>query len=91
MSELPPDWAFEIYSKLWVNFEENDFTNKDASKLIKDKTLNQGLSFLKKTGWLGIRLNPNDARKSIYKLKNPKDTIMEIITTKRKEEKKDSK
>lgn len=82
MSELPPNWAFEMYSKLWMKFKNNKFSNDEAHKIIKDDNLNQGLSRLKKDGWLKISLDPEDARKSIYILKEPKETIDEIIKEK---------
>ena len=79
MSDLPPNWAFEMYAKLWLKFKNNKFSNDQAHKIIKDDNLNQGLSRLKKDGWLKISLDPQDARKSIYFLKDPKETIEEII------------
>ena len=40
----------------------------------------------KKDGWLKISLDLQDARKSIYILKDPKETIEEIIKDKTKNE-----
>lgn len=80
MSELPPGWTFEVYSKLWLKFKNNKFSNEDAQKVIKNnKNLNQALSRLKRDGWLRIELNPQDARKSVYILKNPEIAIKEVI------------
>lgn len=79
MSELSPNWAFEIYSKLWNKFKDNKFSNKEAQKMINDNNLNQALSRLKRDGWLKITLNQEDARKSLYILKNPKEVIEEIV------------
>lgn len=82
MSDLPPHWAFEIYSKLWLKFKNNKFSNDEAKKIVKDENLNQALSRLKKDGWLKIDLDPEDGRKSIYFLRNPNETIEEIIKEK---------
>lgn len=37
------------------------------------------LSEMRKAGWLEIRLDPNDARKRLYKLKAPEDVVKEIV------------
>lgn len=79
MRSLPPNWAFEIYSKLWSKFKDDKFSNGQAQKIIKNNNLNQALSRLKKDGWLKINLDQKDSRKSIYILNNPKDIIEEII------------
>ncbi len=79
MIGLPPSWAFKIYSKLWNKFKDNKFSNKQAQKIIGDNNLNQALSRLKKEGWLRISLDPKDSRKSLYVLKDPEETIKEVI------------
>jgi len=80
MSEVPPRWAFIIYAKLWVSFKDKTFSRKDVNGIIGDSSSNvsQVFSILKKGGWLAITLDPQDGRKSLYKLKNPKEVIEEI-------------
>ena len=36
------------------------------------------LSELKQSGWLEMKLDPDDARKRVYKLKNPEQVVKEI-------------
>jgi len=79
MDELPPSWAFKIYSKLYVKFKDKKFSNEEAQKITKNNNLNQGLSRLKRDGWLKIYLDPKNSRKSLYQLNNPEDIIYTII------------
>jgi len=78
MTQIPPNWAFIIYSKLWAKFKDNRFYNEQAKQIIQGN-LNQAISRLKNDGWLKIGLDPKDSRKSIYILKNPEHAINEII------------
>lgn len=60
------------YAKLWLKFKEKDFTKSDAKKILnKDSSLPVLLSELRKAGWLEMKMSEDDARKTIYKLKNP--------------------
>lgn len=79
MAEIPPSWAFKMYSKLFVKFKDKKFSNDEAKKIIKNNNLNQGLSRLKRDGWLKIDLDPKDSRKSLYQLNNPEEIIYNII------------
>lgn len=80
MVEHLPEWIMIRYSKLWNKFGEKEFTKDQAEKVItKDNSLAVCLSDLKKAGWLEMKMHLQDARKTIYKLKNPKDAIMEEI------------
>ena len=79
MTALTPSWALKIYSKLWLKFKENTFSNQEAKKLIKSENLNQALSRLKRDGWLKIGLDSKDSRRSIYTLQKPEQAINEII------------
>tara|TARA_Y100000310_G_C20499102_1_gene723029 strand:+ start:652 stop:789 length:138 start_codon:yes stop_codon:yes gene_type:complete len=36
------------------------------------------LSELKQSGWLEMKLDPNDARKRVYKLKSPEQVVKEM-------------
>ena len=79
MPQLPPNWAFEIYSKLWLKFGDLKFSNDEAHSVINHDTLNQALSRLKRAGWLTISMDPQDARKSLYSLKKPENVINETV------------
>ena len=80
MTKHLPEWIMERYSKLWLKFKDKEFTREQAAKVIgNDKALAVFLSELRKSGWISIRLDENDARKNIYKLKNPTIGILESI------------
>ncbi len=81
MSKTLPKWLMESYSVLFKKYKENEFLNDDAKKILnidKDGTVSYVLSELKKRGWLTTRLHPDDSRKRFYKLRNPKEIILEI-------------
>lgn len=75
MAEISPKWALRIYAKLWVEFKGKSFSKEQANKVVRDGNLPQALSRLKRDGWLKIGLDVNDARKSLYTLKEPKEVI----------------
>lgn len=80
MTEHLPEWIMIRYAKLWNKFREKEFDKGQAEKVLsKDNSIAVCLSDLKKAGWLEMKMHPEDARKTIYKLKNPKDTIIEEI------------
>ncbi len=80
MTKHLPEWIMKRYAKLWNKFKEKDFTKEEAVKVLpKDTSLAVLLSELRKSGWLEMKMHPEDARKTIYKLKNPKDAIIEEI------------
>jgi len=75
-----PEWLMVRYSKLWLKFKEKEFTKEQAKRVLnKDSALAVVLSDLRKAGWLEMKMDEKDARKSIYKLKNPETTINEEI------------
>jgi hypothetical protein len=76
-----PKWAMERYAKLWNKFKDKEFEYEDVVKTLKEKNekiISVFLSYLKKYGWLTIKLHPEDSRKRIYQLKNPEKAIHEI-------------
>lgn len=81
-----PKWLHHRYSLLRDSFRDNEFNRDDAVKLLAEKnrddekTVTAILSELKKAGWLEIRLDPEDARRSIYKLKNEKEIISRVLS-----------
>jgi len=78
MSEISPKWALTIYAKLWVSFGNRSFSKEESKKVVKGNRLVLAISRLKKDGWLNMRVDPNDARKNLYILKDPKEVMEEI-------------
>jgi type I restriction enzyme M protein len=68
------------YSLLWVKFKDKEFNHGQATKTLPDdeRMVSVILSEMRKAGWLEMRLDPNDARKRLYKLKTPESVIKEI-------------
>jgi len=67
------------YSTLWNKFEDREFNHDDAFKTLnKDKMISIALSELRQSGWLEMKLDPNDARKRVYKLKSPEQAVKEM-------------
>ena len=80
MAKHLPEWIMMRYAKLWLRFKEKEFTIKQAKKVLKkDKALSVFLSEVRKSGWIEIRLDKDDARRTVYKLKNPNIAILEEI------------
>ncbi len=77
-----PRWAMERYAKLWSRYKDKEFGYKDVTKTLKEKNekiVSVFLSYLKKYGWLNIKLHPEDSRKRIYQLKNPEEAVKEMV------------
>ena len=75
-----PEWVFVRYAKLWSKFKDKEFSYEEAKEFLKEKTaMSVLLSELKEAGWIEVKLNPQDTRKRIYKLKNPEKAIREEI------------
>jgi type I restriction enzyme M protein len=81
-----PTWIEKRYKYLWEDFKESSFRFEDAAKTLKDKMrdeerqVNVFLSELRKGGWLEVKLDPEDARKRIYKLKSSEEIISETLS-----------
>ncbi len=81
MTKHLPEWIMKRYSKLWSKFKDKEFTKKDVEKLFNNDSANAVfLSELRKANWLEMKMDQTDARKSIYKLKDPTKAIQEMIT-----------
>jgi len=75
-----PEWIMKRYAKLWSKFKEKEFTKEQVEKVLpKDKAIAVFLSELRKAGWLEMKMSQKDARKTIYKLINPQEAIIEEI------------
>lgn len=88
--QLLSKWIMRRYLVLWEQLHENDFTFDDALGLLgkmqnpdSKKLIGLFLSELRKSGWLYVRFDPDDARKRIYKLK-PYEQIFSVIVNKSK-------
>lgn len=79
MAEIPPKWVLEKYAKLWVKFKATPFSLADANDLMADLT-NPSVFYtqLRTTGWLKQEVDPEDGRKRINTLQDPKQMIEEI-------------
>lgn len=81
MAEPIPKWLFLRYVKIWAEKKNDRFDYDEVRRLLNekdDRTLSVILSDLRKSGWLEIALDPNNARKRTYKLKHIQDIIEEI-------------
>lgn len=82
-----PKWAMQRYAKLWNRFKHKEFTYEEASNILKEKDSNLVsviLSYLRKYGWLTIKLHPVDTRKRIYQLKSPEKAVEGMQEVKKK-------
>ncbi|MBU1201771.1 MAG: SAM-dependent DNA methyltransferase, partial [Nanoarchaeota archaeon] len=79
MTKPLPKWIMQRYSTLWNKFKDKEFSHTDAFKTLnKDKMISIALSELRQFGWLEMKLDPNDARKRVYKLKSPEQAVKEM-------------
>ncbi|MBU2634638.1 MAG: hypothetical protein KJ674_05360 [Nanoarchaeota archaeon] len=75
-----PEWIMKRYAKLWTKFKDKEFTKEQAMKVLpKDSSVAVLLSELRKSGWIEIKMSQDDARKTIYQLKDPSKTFMENL------------
>ncbi|MCD6591048.1 MAG: SAM-dependent DNA methyltransferase [Candidatus Aenigmarchaeota archaeon] len=71
-----PEWLEKRYGILWNAFKDRDFTREELIKVLREKsgdderTAGVIISELNKGGWLKIKLDPNDARKRLYRLED---------------------
>ena len=69
MAQTIPNWLMKGYTLLYRKFYQDEFSFQDAMKTLheNDKILvSMILSELRKSGWLEIRINPEDARKRFH-------------------------
>jgi len=75
-----PEWIMKRYAKLWNKFKDREFTKEKAMKVLNnDGSIAVFLSELRKAGWVEMKMDENDARKTIYKLKDPTKTFLEEL------------
>ena len=81
MTEPLPRWIMKRYSILWNKFRSKEFTHKQAVEALKEKderVVSLSISDLKKYGWLKAKLDSQDSRIRIYKLKGPEEAVKEM-------------
>ena len=80
MIEPLPKWLMQRYSLLWVKFKDKEFNHEQATKTLPDdeRMVSVILSEMRKAGWLEMRLDPEDARRRLSKLKSPEEVVKEI-------------
>ena len=81
MVEPLPRWIMKRYSTLWTKFKNKEFTHKQATEALKEKdgrVVSLCISDLKKYGWLTAKLDSQDSRIRIYKLKGPEEAVKEM-------------
>ncbi|UCD03651.1 MAG: hypothetical protein JSW73_03865 [Candidatus Woesearchaeota archaeon] len=79
MTNPVPKWIMLSYSSLWNHFQDREFDHESSAKIIDNKQMvSIILSKLRKAGWLEVKLDPEDSRKRIYKLKSPTKIIEEM-------------
>jgi len=75
-----PEWIVKRYAKLWFKFKEKEFTKEQVEKVLGiDNATAVFLSDLRKAGWIEIKMSQEDARKTIYKLKEPTSTFIQEL------------
>ena len=79
MTQPLPKWIMQRYSQLWNSLGEREFSHDDASGILNQtNTVSVLLSGLRRAGWLQTRLDPEDGRRRIYKLKSPEQAVREM-------------
>ena len=81
MTKPMPKWLTKRYAILWSKQKDGKFDFEKAKKILNesnDKRLSVILSGFRKNGWLEVELDPENARKRIYKLRSPENVILEI-------------
>ena len=81
-----PKWINTRYEILWDAFNSSPFRAEDAAAILKEKIhesseqVNVVLSELRKNGMLGVKFDPTDARKRIYRLHSREKIISERLS-----------
>lgn len=81
-----PKWLERRYSILWDAFESSVFRIDDATKVLEERVMDNKeqttavLSELKKSGWVDVRADPEDARKRLYQLKSRREMVASALS-----------
>ena len=85
MAKPIPKWIQERVSRLLNEYGDEsgaltfDMIEKVLSPMDKKTTINVFLNELKKAGWVEVDSNADDARKKIYRLKEPNVIMKELF------------
>jgi len=77
-----PKWLEKRYSSLWDSFGESPFRMEDAERVLWEsnrddkKQVSAILSELRKAGLLEVDIDPENARRRIYRLKKREETVL---------------
>ena len=82
MTKPIPKWIQTRYAFIWNKFKNKSFNYEQVCNILKDdkETISVFLSELRKAGWLEVTLNPEDARKRVYKLKTLEKALKEMVS-----------
>ena len=79
-----PKWLERRYSSLWKRFGESSFRMEDAERILWEsnrddkKQVSAILSELRKAGLLEVKIDPENARRRIYRLKKKEEVLLPI-------------
>jgi len=83
MAKPIPKWVQERVSRLWDRYDSGELTFEMIKNVLepmdKQTTINVFLNELKKAGWMEVNPSKDDARKKIYKLKEPNIIMKELF------------
>lgn len=74
-------WVFRRYAMLWKEFGEESFSFEQAKNVLKEDNPSLIIVMLhemRKAGWLIVKDDENDSRRSRYTLQHPEDLVNEI-------------
>ena len=80
-----PQWLENKYTLLFDKLKSANFTMEHAESILHGSDLDKVkgvavvLSELRKAGWIDLQPNPEDARKSIYRLKSKEEIIKSLF------------
>jgi len=82
MTKPIPKWVQERVSRLWKDFGDKELTYKEIEmKLSLDdkNTISAFLRELNRAGWIDVKLNKEDMRTRLYKIKEPNLILREMV------------
>lgn len=81
MTKCLPKWLMYSYIIIWTKIQDKPFKFNEIETLFPTKTKQSVLIILgklRKESWILVKLDQNDNRKRIYKLKHPLIIFQEI-------------
>lgn len=80
MAETIQQWLQLRYATLFEKFGNKEFSLEQCTKVLEEKKEVAAviLSKLRKHGWLGVRPDEKNYRKSVYQLKEPENVMINI-------------